>query len=254
MPDLAPEQRARQQIDAQLAACGWVVQDYKAVRFLRRPRHRAARSAAQVRPLRLPAARRSQGGRRHRGQEGRHHAVRRRRAIGALRREPARLPRRRLSRRAAVPLRIHRRRNLLPRRARSRLRARAASSRSIAPKRSPTGSPSRDTLRARLQAMPSAHPLATHRHARLPDRSHHRPRKILRRRPSARADPHGHRRGQDLHRLRLHLPPDQIRQGAPRPVPRRPRQSRRAGHATNSTASSRPTPAASSPSSTTSSI
>ena len=29
MPELNPEQRARQQIDAQLAACGWVVQDYK---------------------------------------------------------------------------------------------------------------------------------------------------------------------------------------------------------------------------------
>jgi type I restriction enzyme, R subunit len=33
MPDLAPEQRARQQIDAQLIACGWIVQDYKAVDF-----------------------------------------------------------------------------------------------------------------------------------------------------------------------------------------------------------------------------
>ena len=33
MPDLTPEQRARQQIDAQLTACGWVVQDFKAVDF-----------------------------------------------------------------------------------------------------------------------------------------------------------------------------------------------------------------------------
>ena len=33
MPDLTPEQRARQQIDAQLVACGWVVQDFKAVDF-----------------------------------------------------------------------------------------------------------------------------------------------------------------------------------------------------------------------------
>lgn len=33
MPDLKPEQLARQQIDAQLVACGWVVQDYKAVDF-----------------------------------------------------------------------------------------------------------------------------------------------------------------------------------------------------------------------------
>ena len=33
MTDLAPEQRARQQIDAQLVACGWAVQDYKAVDF-----------------------------------------------------------------------------------------------------------------------------------------------------------------------------------------------------------------------------
>ncbi len=29
MPDLTPEQLARRQIDAQLAACGWVVQDYR---------------------------------------------------------------------------------------------------------------------------------------------------------------------------------------------------------------------------------
>ncbi len=29
MPELAPEQRARQQIDAQLIASGWAVQDYK---------------------------------------------------------------------------------------------------------------------------------------------------------------------------------------------------------------------------------
>jgi type I site-specific restriction endonuclease len=33
MPDLSPEKRARQQIDAQLTACDWVVQDYKAVEF-----------------------------------------------------------------------------------------------------------------------------------------------------------------------------------------------------------------------------
>jgi type I restriction enzyme R subunit len=33
MSNLTPEQRARQQIDAQLSACGWVVQDYKAVDF-----------------------------------------------------------------------------------------------------------------------------------------------------------------------------------------------------------------------------
>ncbi|MHB9009862.1 MAG: DEAD/DEAH box helicase family protein, partial [Limisphaerales bacterium] len=30
MPDLTPEQRARQQIDAMLIAAGWKVQDYKA--------------------------------------------------------------------------------------------------------------------------------------------------------------------------------------------------------------------------------
>jgi type I site-specific restriction endonuclease len=29
MPELTPKQLARQQIDAQLVACGWVVQDYK---------------------------------------------------------------------------------------------------------------------------------------------------------------------------------------------------------------------------------
>lgn len=33
MSHLNPEQRARQRIDAQLIACGWVVQDYRAVDF-----------------------------------------------------------------------------------------------------------------------------------------------------------------------------------------------------------------------------
>jgi type I restriction enzyme R subunit len=33
MPELPPEQKARQQIDAQLSACGWVVQDFKSVDF-----------------------------------------------------------------------------------------------------------------------------------------------------------------------------------------------------------------------------
>lgn len=33
MANLTPEQRARQQIDTQLIACGWVVQDYRAVDF-----------------------------------------------------------------------------------------------------------------------------------------------------------------------------------------------------------------------------
>src|SRR5258708_4600615 len=33
MPDLTPERRAREQIDAQLAACGWVVQDFRSADF-----------------------------------------------------------------------------------------------------------------------------------------------------------------------------------------------------------------------------
>jgi type I restriction enzyme R subunit len=33
MPDLNPEQLARQEIDTQLVACGWVVQDRKAIDF-----------------------------------------------------------------------------------------------------------------------------------------------------------------------------------------------------------------------------
>ena len=33
MPDLSPEQRARQQIDAQLVACGWAVQNFREVDF-----------------------------------------------------------------------------------------------------------------------------------------------------------------------------------------------------------------------------
>ena len=33
MPELNPEQLSRQQIDEQLRACGWIVQDYKAIDF-----------------------------------------------------------------------------------------------------------------------------------------------------------------------------------------------------------------------------
>ena len=33
MPPMTPERRARQQIDVQLVACGWVVQDYRAIDF-----------------------------------------------------------------------------------------------------------------------------------------------------------------------------------------------------------------------------
>ncbi len=33
MPELNPEQLARQQIDGQLRACGWIIQDYKAIDF-----------------------------------------------------------------------------------------------------------------------------------------------------------------------------------------------------------------------------
>ena len=58
--------------------------------------------------------------------------------------------------------------------------------------------------------------------------SHRRPqpRKIPRRGPPARADPDGHRQRQDLHRRHLHLPADQVRRRAPRPLPGRPRQPR----------------------------
>jgi hypothetical protein len=33
MSELTPEQRARQQIDAQLVACGWIIQNYAAADF-----------------------------------------------------------------------------------------------------------------------------------------------------------------------------------------------------------------------------
>jgi type I site-specific restriction endonuclease len=53
MPDLNPEQRAREQIDAQLLACGWVVQDSSAVdhalRWWTVGRRKAPRSAERLR-------------------------------------------------------------------------------------------------------------------------------------------------------------------------------------------------------------
>ena len=254
MPDLTPEQLARQQIDAQLVACGWVVQDYKPFDPSAGRGIAAARSAAQIRPLRLPPARGPQGRRR------RSRPRRKARPSPPSPTNPA-------TTRTTCPTSSSRRR---PARCRSSTnppasrpssatnaiptRAPAASSPSTARRRSPPGPPNRTPCAPASPQMPTAHPLATRRHARLPDRGHHRtskqsfaadhPRALIQMATGAGKT---YTACSFTYRLIKHA-------GAkPRPVPRGPRQSRRAGHATSSSSSSRPTPAASSPSSTTSS-
>ena len=210
MPE-TPEQRARQQIDAQLVACGWVVQDYKQFN----PSAGRGIALREV-PLKtgpcdyLLLVDRKAVGVIEAKKEGTH-------ALHASPSNPAVTPRACLT--SSPPALT----GPLPflyestgvetffRDERDPARAPAASSPFIAPRRSPSGPPSRTRSAPGSQRCPSRTRSPTQRHARLPDRSHHRPRKILRRRPSARPHPDGHRRGQDLHRLRLHLSPHQIR-------------------------------------------
>ena len=226
MSNLTPEQRARQQIDAQLIACGWVVQDYKAV-DLSAGRGIALREV----PLKsgpcdyLLLVDRKAVGVVEAKKEGTTLSTVADQS-GALRRKPSGFPRRRTHRHAAVPLRIHRRRDLLPRRARS---APALPPRVRVP--SP-GNARRVARRTRHAAPPpgadALRPSARRRNGMrdcqveaITDLEQ----SFAEDRP-ARAHPDGHRRGQDLHRLRLHLPAHQARRGAARPVPRGPRQSR----------------------------
>ena len=77
-----------------------------------------------------------------------------------------------------------------------------------------------DTLRGRLAAMPTAHPLPAQNLRGLPGRGHHAPGGVLHCRPPPCPNPDGHRRGQDLHRLQFHLPAHKARRGQARPLPR----------------------------------
>jgi hypothetical protein len=181
--------------------------------------------------------------------KGRARALHRRRAVGPLRGNPARLLQPPLPARS-LPLRIHRRRDLLPRRTRPRA--------ALAPR---VHLPSPETLaagcRTRHPARPPradahAHPLPA-RHARLPGRSitglWSNPSPPTARARSSRWPPARARPSPPAaftYRLIKHA------KGQARPLPRGPRQSRRQARA-SSTSSSRPTPAASSPRSTTSS-
>ena len=109
---LAPEARARVEIDAMLAAAGWAVQDAgrEPVRLARRRRPRVRPDAA-ARPRRLPALRRPPGRRGDRGEEGGRDAHRRRVADGEVRRRHSRRDADGARGRAAVRLRVDRRRD-----------------------------------------------------------------------------------------------------------------------------------------------
>ena len=171
------------------------------------------------------------------------------------RRAPGRGPDRARGR-AAVRLRVHRRRDPLHERARPR-----AASREVFSFHRP------ETLAGWIDDEPrapdgaDAPPPAAHAAAARRRRASGRRRtrairnleESLADEPPARADPDGDRLGQDLHRRERRLPARQARRRAPRPVPRRPRQPRPPDAEGVPGLRDARTTAASSPSSTTSS-
>ena len=203
-----------------LAAAGWVVQDARAVEPRAPPGRRGPRVPAEAaaRLRRLPALRRRQGRRRGRGEEGGRDADRRR---GAVARSTAtgcptsRRPRSRplpfLYESTGVETRFTNRS--------TPSRAAARSSRSTSPEtlagwlderiaRHPTA----PTLRHRAAAR--CPPLDADRALAGPDHGDREPGAVAGGEPAARADPDGDRLGQDLHRGRRRLPPDQVRRRA----------------------------------------
>ncbi len=196
--------------------------------FLGRPWRRLARGQAQDRTLRLFPAGGPQTRRHGGGQEGRHHAFRRRRTVSPLRQRPARFPRRWLHGSPALPVRVNRGRDLLPRPARSR--SPLPPGVFVSSSRNPRGLGGRAQHPARpAEGHARRAPACHQRHAPVPDRGHHRPGDLIRRKPPPCPHPHGHRRGQDLHRLRVHLSADQVRGRAPHPVSGRPLEPRQTG-------------------------
>ena len=228
MPDLNPEQRARQQIDAQLAACGWVVQDFQAVDFsagrgialcevplttgpcdylLLVDRHALGVIEAKKVGTTLSTVA--------------DQSARYANSLPAFLAAGLTGPLPFLYESTGVETFFRDERDPTPRSRRVFTFHR--------PETLADWAAEPDTLRRRLAEMPIVHPLVTTgmrecqieaitglEHSFAEDR------------PRA-AHPHGHRRGKDLHCLRVHLSPHQIRQGPPRPLPRGPRQSRRAG-------------------------
>ena len=186
------------------------------------------------RSCRLPAVRRQGGGRRDRGQARGHDLVRRRVAVGDVRRGAAR-------RRA--PQGTHGRRSAAVRvrgvghgdALHQRLRPRAASTPAVRLPQALDASPascatprptqSAATWRGKVRAMPALDttPLRPAQIERHPRRRAEPGRAAIRPQPG----PDGHRRGQDVHRRHPVLPPAQARRVQPHPVPGRPQQPRR---------------------------
>ncbi len=226
---LTPEARARVEIDRMLAAAGWAVQDASRVNLS------AARGVA-IREFVLKAP------------HGRADYLlfvdgaaagcsrRRRRA----RRSPASPGRRRSTStaspttsdggrgRAAVRLRVHRRRDPVHQHARPRRgqpggllvppprdARRLARGHREAPDRAHAPAPPAHPARARAEG-----PVARAGHRDL------EPRGVARSEPPSRAHPDGDRLRQDVHRREHRVPPHQARRRAPRPLPRRPREPR----------------------------
>ena len=228
---MTPEQQARQQIDAQLTASGWIVQDYKALNLSAGPGI-AVREVPLTtgpcdylllvdrKPVGVVEAKRKEQGKNLSvaADQSTRYASSLPDFLAAV--VPGKLPFLYESTGVETFFRDERDPDPRSRRVFSFHRPETLAEWAAEP----------DTLRRRVAKMPVATATRHSGDARLPDRSHHQSRKILRRRPAARAHPDGHRRGQDLHRLRFHLPAHQVCRRAPRPVPGGPRQSRPPGH------------------------
>ena len=232
---MTPEEKAREQIDAQLTASGWAVQTKDRINLSAArgvaicelsfapanpttPSSWTAKPSARSRPS--PKAIPSSASRSNPPSTSpafRSACLRGKSRCRSATRAPAPKP---ASPTASIPS-----------------RAAGMSSPSIAPRRLLAWVQQEKQLAQRLRELP---PLARRQALARADRSHHQPGKILRRRPSARAHPDGHRLGQDLHRRQFHLSPREIRRREARPVPRGSRQSRPSRRSRNSSSSSRP--------------
>jgi hypothetical protein len=242
----APEAKARQNIDALLAAAGWHVCNVanadihagdgtvKGVAIREFPLNPGFGFADYL----LYVERQSL--RRDRGQERGRHPHRRGAAKRPLRPGPAHQPAR-LAPPAALCVGVHRRRNPLHQRLDPEPRARSVFAffrpellvqwlafRAVDPKPGRTGNSAASRRSSRAPSSPACatcpagHRMGQRRRALCavarPNQRHHQPGKIPRRQQAQGLDPDGHRQRQNVYQHRLHLPPHQVWRCAPRAV------------------------------------
>ena len=228
---LTPEQEARLDIDAQLTACGWLVQDQKSAAV-------AAAQGVAVREVPVGAGRadyvlfvdRQAVGVIEAKPVGTTLTGVETQTLGYQKSYPGELPSFQVGRGAAVRLRVHRRRDPVHLRVGSR--ADVAAGRRVSPARDvgPVGHrPRGDGLGHVARRPAGAARSRSPRPLGCPGQSDPGPGGVAAGEPAACVDPDGDGRWQDVHRCQRHLPACATRRGAARAVPRRPGDPGRAG-------------------------